>query len=366
MKEFVRKLNVLLHKDVGDESQSNTTTILVRLLAVTGILFYLIDLFVLIFMHSVSLCLITLLSLGLLLGTMICSYENQVTIACVLYCFVTIFLAALFTLVLGQKTYFTFMIPITVLIIFFSLKLSDRFKIRYSVIIGIFLAVLFLGYEKVPHLYEAPTVTRTIFLLCNIAHFSICLALIGFSFCQRFSQSEEKILQYNKKLQTMVSIDSLTSLWNRRAMNEHLARLQTDYTRHRKEFSVAIMDIDFFKNVNDTYGHVMGDAVLVHLSELLEESIDGHGHVARWGGEEFLLTFENMSFEKAVSLMEKIREKVEKEPFSLDDKTLNITITAGIEEYGFRSTLDTLLTKADEKLYKGKTSGRNQTVSSLY
>jgi diguanylate cyclase (GGDEF)-like protein len=107
----------------------------------------------------------------------------------------------------------------------------------------------------------------------------------------------------------------------------------------------------------------MGDFVLKSLSYLFKTYMDGKGHIARWGGEEFLLTFENMDYDRAIRLMEELRSRVENQEFTFKDITLRITITAGIEEYRSNIGLDQLLTKADEKLYSGKTSGRNCVVS---
>lgn len=366
MKKLFKNLYDFLQRDVGDESQSNNLSVLIRILSLVGIINYILDLFLIMTSHMIVLCFILLFGAGLLIGALICSYENHTSLSCVLYSTVVNILSILLTLTMGLSKSFLPMIMITALLAFYSLKLSNAFKRNYMIICGILYFATSLFYDQMPHLHEPTKYISIALLFLNLVHFCLTLAIIGFSFCQKFFQSEEKILQYNKKLQQMVSTDALTSLWNRRAMNEHLVKLQSDYTRHQKEFSVAIMDIDFFKSVNDTYGHGMGDVVLVRLSEILREHMKGHGHVARWGGEEFLISFEDMTFEKAITMMEKLREKVSKETFSQDDVSLNITITAGIEEYGFRSTLDTLLTKADEKLYKGKTNGRNQTVSSLF
>lgn len=368
LKKLSQNILTLLQRDVSHESESNNLSILVRILCVIGVAHYIPQLFLITLMHTIFPCFALLLGIGLLVGALLCSYEKHIPIAVSygIYSFVTVGLSILFSLTLGLNTYYLLMIPIAVLMSFYSLKLSHRFK-RWATIMGSLLILCTITiFTFLPHYHIPSKVIAFCLLILNLSHFSFCLAIEGFSFCQKYSQSEEKILQYNKKLEIMVLTDALTSLWNRRAMNEHLLKLQSDYTRHQKEFTVAILDIDLFKSVNDTYGHGVGDTVLMRISEILQQNIEGHGHVARWGGEEFLITFEAMPFEKAVSIMEKIREKISKETFSVQDNTFHITITAGMEEFGFRSTIDSIITKADEKLYKGKTSGRNQTVSSLF
>ena len=146
-------------------------------------------------------------------------------------------------------------------------------------------------------------------------------------------------------------------------MTQHLSMLSQQYVKHHMNFCVAILDIDFFKHVNDEHGHGMGDYVLKSLSYILKSSMEGRGQVARWGGEEFLLTFENTELDRAYKLLDQIRARIAEQEFTFKDVSLHLTITGGIEEYSMTESIDAIITRADEKLYRGKTSGRNQIVA---
>ena len=91
--------------------------------------------------------------------------------------------------------------------------------------------------------------------------------------------------------------------------------------------------------------------------------MEGRGQVAIWGGEEFLLTFENTELDRAYKLLDQIRARIAEQEFTFKDVSLHLTITGGIEEYSMTESIDAIITRADEKLYRGKTSGRNQIVA---
>ena len=137
--------------------------------------------------------------------------------------------------------------------------------------------------------------------------------------------------------------------------------------RYQKEFPdrpfcVAIADIDFFKKVNDSYGHACGDATLVRLTDLFRSESGGRYRACRWGGEEFCFFLPEKNLDEAGQIMNDLSFAVEKMAIDFEDYHFNITITVGVEETDFHSTLQELLDSADEKLYLGKNSGRNRVV----
>ena len=125
---------------------------------------------------------------------------------------------------------------------------------------------------------------------------------------------------------------------------------------------MAIADLDFFKTVNDTYGHNCGDYTLVKLTELfVEHGVDKYT-VCRWGGEEFCFFMPGMNLDEAGTLMNDLCFAVEKMKLEHEDHKFSITITIGVEEFDFASPLEELLSAADEKLYMGKEAGRNRVI----
>ncbi|MBR4993681.1 MAG: GGDEF domain-containing protein, partial [Lachnospiraceae bacterium] len=116
--------------------------------------------------------------------------------------------------------------------------------------------------------------------------------------------------------------------------------------------------------VNDTYGHEAGDIVLKGVSRILEKNIQGHGYVARWGGEEFLLVFEQSEISEAVEILERIRRRVEESTFTSESDEIHVTVSSGVMERKDGLTVNQLLKGADDRLYEGKQSGRNRVISS--
>ncbi|MCF0130253.1 MAG: GGDEF domain-containing protein, partial [Pseudobutyrivibrio sp.] len=126
-------------------------------------------------------------------------------------------------------------------------------------------------------------------------------------------------------------------------------------------------DIDFFKKVNDTYGHEAGDDVLKAVTRIINDAVKTRGFVARWGGEEFLVVFENTDLETATKLLNKLLEKLRAEEIkSNTDKgiqTIKITMSFGVTPGGYEESNDSMLKRADGLLYQAKETGRNQVIA---
>jgi len=157
--------------------------------------------------------------------------------------------------------------------------------------------------------------------------------------------------------------DGLTALPNRtylfKSLDNELARAQ----RYRRNLSVAMMDIDHFKSINDTYGHLFGDKVLIKLAGTLQEEIRRQDILGRYGGDEFMIILPETTGEDAAALMERCRWKVEKIPYEEDSGSspVSVTISAGIAEFtGGDHSIEDLIDRADRAMYKAKQNGRNR------
>lgn len=168
-------------------------------------------------------------------------------------------------------------------------------------------------------------------------------------------------LHMQSSLRALIERDSLTSLLNRRSGDSRLRKTIEDSASHGTPFCVALGDIDLFKKVNDTYGHECGDLVLKKVSGLLRQYMHGRGFVARWGGEEFLLVFQDTEFDQAYSLLEELRKQICGLEIHYNDQPIHVTMTFGITP-GAGSDMNDLIRIADEKLYEGKSAGRNRVV----
>ena len=364
MKVLYDKIKDILLRDTEKEGESNDLSVLLRLLSIICIAHYFAMIFPLASTGNILMTLFLIFAVGIFLGVIIFTYENRTNSAVWLFNGLVMLICGLLSFFVGWEYFFIITAFSSILLTFFSIKIPINHKLIYSVATGFLLVLYCIGYHFIPLRTAPPTAIEILLTLLNIS-LSFCLfTMIAYAFYTKFMKSEEKIVQYNQRLEQLVNTDALTTLWNRRAMNEHLSILINNHNKYQTDFSLAILDIDFFKKVNDEYGHGMGDFVLKSLSYMLKTYMNGKGHVARWGGEEFLLTFENMDYEKAIKALEELRTRIEAQEFSFKDVTLHLTITAGIEEYHAGKGLDQTLTLADEKLYSGKTSGRNRIISS--
>ena len=165
----------------------------------------------------------------------------------------------------------------------------------------------------------------------------------------------------HRSLRTMVDHDALTGLYNRRCANRKLEQALAKSVKNDLPLCLALGDIDFFKKVNDTYGHECGDLVLKQVSRTMKEHIRKQGFVARWGCEEFLIVLEDTDLENAHRLLEEIRLAVSKLEISYEDKIVRVSMTMGLTAND-NSGPDNLLRTADNLLYQGKTAGRNRVV----
>ncbi|HEY6805515.1 MAG TPA: tetratricopeptide repeat-containing diguanylate cyclase [Pyrinomonadaceae bacterium] len=157
--------------------------------------------------------------------------------------------------------------------------------------------------------------------------------------------------------------DALTGLFNRRQLLELAEREVTLANRYHRTLSLIIFDLDHFKRVNDTFGHVAGDRVLVAISHFVQRTVRKCDIIGRYGGEEFALLLPETSEDKARAMFERIRGSIEEMKIELDEGTTSVTISAGIAEVDHRSrrdTLEQLLDRADKALYAAKAAGRNQ------
>ena len=167
----------------------------------------------------------------------------------------------------------------------------------------------------------------------------------------------------NGKLEELSRTDPLTKLWNRRYLHEIIELERTRIKRAFEPFSFILMDIDHFKNVNDTYGHECGDYVLATMAVILRSAVRKQDLVGRWGGEEFLLFLPKTSLKGAITIAESVRKKIEDYPFSYSSKTIPVTATLGVSQFEKLLSVDECIKLSDDALYEGKESGRNRVVS---
>jgi diguanylate cyclase (GGDEF)-like protein len=184
----------------------------------------------------------------------------------------------------------------------------------------------------------------------------------------RYAQNKlQKMLEEQKelvkKLERLANTDSLTGVWNRRYLL-NLAEQETERCRrYNRPLSVLIIDIDHFKNVNDTYGHAVGDEVLMMMTETAMNYLRNVDVLGRFGGEEFVALLPETDSKSALITAERIRENIEQITIAVDGKLVSITVSIGVSSYQKGdANIDALMKRADKALYKAKNQGRNRVI----
>ncbi len=172
-------------------------------------------------------------------------------------------------------------------------------------------------------------------------------------------KTKSALLTAYKKNEEYAFTDVLTNLKNRRSFNKIMPEVIKKTKIDDSHFTLMLIDIDYFKKINDTYGHDMGDLALQHVSKILETQKNPTDYAFRWGGEEFVLLMPTLSVSHAEDAANRIRLKVEKTPYILDDTVLNITVSIGYYVGNSKSTQHEAITLADENVYTAKSNGRN-------
>ncbi|SMF08751.1 diguanylate cyclase [Desulfovibrio gilichinskyi] len=174
-------------------------------------------------------------------------------------------------------------------------------------------------------------------------------------------KAEEKLRESEERFKSLSITDQLTGLYNRRHLQE-VACVELDKSNNKNTpLCTLLMDVDNFKNFNDTYGHCAGDVVLKSVGRIIKKSLREHDSGFRYGGEEFVIFLPETESKEAALIAEQIRETLAKEEFHpQDDEPVQKTISIGIAQYQPEETLDDMLKRADENMYRAKIKGKNR------
>jgi len=168
------------------------------------------------------------------------------------------------------------------------------------------------------------------------------------------------LLKSNNDLMNNIFKDELTKLPNRKYLNSHLDSVMLKYKNLNISLGVMFLDIDFFKKVNDTYGHDVGDEVLQMIAKVFNNSCRDNDVIGRWGGEEFIGVFENVDENKLIEIANRIRMLIENSELNLEERKIKVTISIGVSLIKEGDSVETLVKRADEGVYLAKKNGRNR------
>lgn len=356
---LLKKFWAFVNQDVADENESKKTTVLMRIFVLLLIVYLIAQMiFLYIFQEYVPMT-VSGTALVFYLISYAATYKGKTNVSLIAVQVVSIGWIVSSIWMLGWDCGVQlFLLTLLILVLY-----SGHQKVLQKVI----MAVIYLGIRLSLYVYSINTVCmypltrKETMILQTINSIAIYaeIAFLSVMFAKEAQASERKLVSYNKKIKEMAFRDPLTKLRNRRSM---LELLQENIKDGNEYICVAIADIDFFKKVNDTYGHEAGDEVLKHVAKLLEEHMKHRGYVARWGGEEFLFLFKNGNGDEAKMDLERIRSRVEESVVRWENQDIQITMTFGLVEYRSKNSLEENISHADQKLYSGKKAGRNRVV----
>lgn len=359
---LIDKLKNLILKDVADENETKKASVIMRCTALFLHVFFLIQAITLFITGYTRAAVVGIICLIAYLAAFSMTYQGYTRVTQHFIELLTLGWVASFVSLMGWDCSYQHMIFVLLL---FSILTSYRnivYKALFSAFLCFFRIALYIYIHSNSPYYTVDPATMYFLNVVNTFFTFALFFIISFLFSKDSMEMEDKLVKYNKKIEKLAKTDTLTGLPNRR---DALERIEKHLKKSREMdfcLDIAIGDIDFFKNINDTYGHEAGDAVLQQMSELFKREMKAYGFVARWGGEEFLFVFTSVNGDDAAIMLNDMKTKISQTVFRYNDIEMNLTMTFGLEEYDYHHTIDESVNTADEKLYLGKTRGRNQVV----
>jgi len=229
---------------------------------------------------------------------------------------------------------------------------------------------LSVSYIAIHHYHQSGSMVRELLAIAAYLPVSIMVGRVGSKLAMRKrnmkrlltkqEQTQKQLEETLKKLAKAASTDELTGLLNRREMNSQLTYEHQKLMRHKGRASIIILDLDHFKQINDTYGHGCGDHVLQTVANTLKDGFRSLDFVARWGGEEFLVLMPDTPISEAHQVAQRVLKSISLTLIAYEHHAMHVTSSAGIAELNGETDVKDALHQADECLYQAKEAGRNR------
>ena len=350
-----------ISKDTKARNESKKTIVVIRIILISIIIYFSLNILIGKVVSDLASAIFFFSFLAVFAGFFACTYRFRTIV--VLWMFIIGMLAFIIVnlQLFGWNIGVQHFLMVMLLLYFFSSYKRHKEKFIYAAALCAIRLILFHIYYKRTPLVILLNVENDILQTINTITIFWCISIIAYIFSRDSQELEGKLVDYNTQLQKQANTDTLTGLCNRRGARDYLERLirSVDDTNN---FSLCICDIDFFKKVNDTYGHDFGDEVLKGIAEIFKEEVRGRNLAARWGGEEFLLLFSGCNGDEAGADLERIKRKIKAMRIEKDGYEVGVTMTFGLAEYDFSGNMESTLKEADTKLYQGKEAGRDRIV----
>ncbi|MDY3251280.1 MAG: GGDEF domain-containing protein [Candidatus Choladocola sp.] len=359
---MIRKIADFIGKDTSSSEESKALLLVVRVLLLTVIAYFTLNILIcsLALSFSYRAMIFYAVFLAVFAGIFFISYYRTFTALCMFYFGMVVWIISILVFFGWNNGVQHFLIVLLVLF-FFSCYEHYLLKILFATAICVLRLLLFYRFQAGEPLWYLTETANTVLQILNSITIFWCISLICFVFSKNSQQMERTLKEYNIQLQQQANTDMLTGLYNRRKAMSFLTELSSDENPD-KIFSLCICDIDFFKHINDQFGHDLGDLVLQKLAELFLSEKGKDDFVARWGGEEFLLVFPGCCTEKALEKLNRLRGKLKQVQIDTESGPLAVTMTFGLAEYSHSLGLNATIKEADRRLYIGKELGRDRII----
>lgn len=359
---LLKKIFGFINLDVQNEYENKHFAVALRCLSLSNVVLYIVYSYYF-FANRSNFLSCTTFILAVANGiTVYLTYKNATKQAFILKTTVNLGGILVLTHQLGWKAGFQYYFIGTVIMVYFLHLKKNSIKFVYTFFVGILFWVLHESFANVEMSVGALTGIIGFCGSVNAVNLFLQLSIICYFLNYHSNQVEVKLIKYNEKLKILASMDPLTNLLNRRSMMEYLQKRLLNYCINNIGFVLSIGDIDFFKKINDTYGHECGDAVLKELALMTDEFMKGRGKVSRWGGEEFLICIDNVNVDEANVLIWDLLKLIRNREIVYKGQVIKITMTFGVVEFDPYGGLEETIKKADDLLYQGKDAGRNRVM----
>ena len=352
------KLAELINKETQLKNETKRMTVIIRKLCLSFIALSAINLCInAILLHSFlgSFMWVGVIALDAL--TLFISYHTSKKLLLILFVLQKFIWILTATMLYGWEGGFQFFLILIMILYSFGEAGYNRKKLLFNFTCFVVFVTFIVFFKGQSGVIPFEGIDRIIQIF-NTLFFCIDVGFVASSFSKESQELEEKLVNYNKQLEIEAGEDALTGLKNRRSTNEYIKRLVKEETI----FSICLCDIDFFKKVNDTYGHEFGDDVLVAIAYVFKKMEAEGAYISRWGGEEFLMVFPNLNGDEAYVRVHDIYNEIKKIEVPYGDEKVSITMTYGLTEFDLDKRIEDNIKEVDEKLYMGKQSGRDKIV----
>lgn len=277
---------------------------------------------------------------------------------------------SLFAIIAILISYFTFseirgtiLILLALVLVFGMLSLRPAQTTRLCLIaISILGLLMALMSTKDPQRFPPHLEAISFLMLGSVLLMMSWIATRIWGLRERLRQQRTALSEALQRVHDLAVRDELTTLFNRRYMQQALASARKQYLRNGREFCIAMIDIDYFKQINDSHGHQAGDEVLSGFASHAQDALRETDILGRWGGEEFLLIFPETDREQALVVLGRLHDTIAQIALSATVPELRISFSAGLIQHEADMELQSLLERVDVALYQAKSEGRNRTV----